>query len=142
MEFAALAGLVALGTAVSQLAAPNKKGPAPAAPISNRREGFHNLGVGILPQTMPPSDPAMPVPSEYYTVGLQKFLTQAEAANIKDLNDNSIFLLRRDLPAVSRLSNLRFRQLYKTEQRGVRLLLAQSHRKPLRIRQWLELSLI
>lgn len=87
MEFAALAGLVALGAAVSQLAAPNKRGPAPAAPISDKREGFRTLGVGILPQTMPPSDPAMPVPSEYYTIGVQKYLTPAEAANIKDLND-------------------------------------------------------
>ena len=72
MEFAALAGLVALGAAVSQLAAPNKRGPAPAAPISDKKEGFRTLGLGILPQTMPPSDPAMPVPSEYYTIGIQE----------------------------------------------------------------------
>lgn len=86
MEFAALAGLVALGAAVSQLAAPNKRGPAPAAPISDKREGFRTLGLGILPQPMPPSDPAMPVPAEYYTIGIQQYLTQSEAAQIKDLN--------------------------------------------------------
>ena len=87
MEIAALAGLVALGAAVSQLAAPSKRGPAPNAPISDKREGFRTLGVGILPQKFPPSDPAVPVPSEYYTLGVQNYLTQTEAATMKDLND-------------------------------------------------------
>ena len=73
MEIAALSGLVAIGYAVSQLA-------------SRPREGFRSLAVGILPQKLPPSDPAIPVPSEYYTIGVQKYLTKDEASSIQDLN--------------------------------------------------------
>lgn len=78
MEFLALSGLVAIGVAVSQLAKPVVK-PKP--------EGFRSLGVGILPQTEPPSDPAIPVPSQYYTVGVQKYLTPDEAIKVQDLNN-------------------------------------------------------
>ena len=81
MEIAALTGLVALGYAVSQLASPNK-----------RKEGFHTLGLGILPQKTPPSDPAMPVPSEYYTMGVQQFLTKDEAAKVNDINSRLNYL--------------------------------------------------
>jgi hypothetical protein len=75
MEIAAIAGLVALGYGVSQLGAKNVK-----------KEGYRTLGLQILPQNTPPSDPGMPVPSEYYTIGVQEYMTQAEAAKIKDLN--------------------------------------------------------
>ena len=78
MEFIALSGLVALGVAVSQLASATPKKVTP--------EGFRSLGVGILPQNQPPSDPAIPVPSEYYTVGIQKYLTVDEKAKVHDLN--------------------------------------------------------
>lgn len=83
MEIAALSGLLALGYAVSQMATPSKP---PQQQGSQRKEGFHTLGVGILPQDQPPSDPAMPVPSEYYTIGIQQYLTKEEASKIKDLN--------------------------------------------------------
>ena len=81
MEIAALSGLVALGYAVSQLASPNK-----------RKEGFHTLGLGILPQKLPPSDPAMPVPSEYYTMGIQQYLTKDEASKVNDINNRLNYL--------------------------------------------------
>jgi len=81
MEIAALSGLIAIGYAVSQLAT------SPRVTISTpKKEGFHTLGLGILPQTTPPSDPTMPVPSEYYTIGIQQYLTQEEAGKISDLN--------------------------------------------------------
>jgi hypothetical protein len=76
MEIVAIAGLVALGAAVSQLA---KNGATPPAPISSRKEGFHSLGLGISPISQPPS--------EYYTIGSQQFLTQKEASKLKELND-------------------------------------------------------
>ena len=81
MEIAALSGLIALGVAVSQLASATPK-PKPV-----NKEGFHTLGLGILPQSTPPSDPTMPVPSEYYTMGVQKYLSQEEAIHVRDLNN-------------------------------------------------------
>jgi hypothetical protein len=78
MELAALSGLIAIGVAVSQLAS------TPGARRKN--EGFRTLGAGILPQNLPPSDPAIPVPSEYYTIGIQQYLTQEEASQISNLN--------------------------------------------------------
>ena len=78
MELAALSGLVAIGVAVSQLASPSKK---------PTKEGFHTLGLGILPQNTPPSNPGIPQPNEYYTVGIQQYLTQQEAAQVSDLNN-------------------------------------------------------
>jgi len=83
MEIAALSGLLAVGYAVSQLAGGKK-------PI--QKEGFHTLGLGILPQKTPPSDPALPVASEYYTIGIQQYLSQQEAGKIKDLNDRLNYL--------------------------------------------------
>jgi hypothetical protein len=79
MEIAALSGLIALGVAVSQLASATPKN-------GKKPEGFRTLGLGILPQNQPPSNPGIPVPSEYYTVGIQKSLTQQEAAKVQDLN--------------------------------------------------------
>ncbi len=81
MEVAALTGLIAIGYAVSQLATPSKK-----------KEGFHTLGLGILPQKLPPSDPAMPVPSEYYTMGIQQYLTKDEASKVNDINNRLNYL--------------------------------------------------
>ena len=81
MEVAALTGLIAIGYAVSQLATPSKK-----------KEGFHTLGLGILPQKLPPSDPAMPVPSEYYTMGVQQYLTKDEASKVNDINNRLNYL--------------------------------------------------
>ena len=78
MEFIALSGLVALGVAVSQLASATPKKATP--------EGFRSLGVGILPQNQPPSDPALALPNEYYTIGVQKYLTADEMAKVTDLN--------------------------------------------------------
>jgi hypothetical protein len=75
MEIAAISGLIALGYAVSKIG---------SKPTIN--EGYRTLGLGILPQNKPPSDPAMPVPSEYYTIGVQQYMTQEEAAKVKDLN--------------------------------------------------------
>jgi hypothetical protein len=80
MEIAALSGLLAIGYAVSQLGRPAKK------------EGFHTLATGILPQPMPPSDPALPVPSQYYTIGVQQYLTKDESSKVKDLNDRLNYL--------------------------------------------------
>jgi len=77
MELAALSGLAILGYAVSNLASPSPK----------KMEGYRSLAVGILPQREPPSDPAMPVPSEYYTIGVQQHMTQDEASKVKDLNN-------------------------------------------------------
>ena len=75
MELAALSGLVAIGVAVSQLASTP---PRPQLPLHPGRfpqkEGFRTLGLGLMPQSIPPSDPAMPVPSEYYTIGIQQYL--------------------------------------------------------------------
>jgi hypothetical protein len=79
MEFVALSGLVALGVAVSQLASATPKKPKNA-------EGFHSLGLGILPQNEPPSGPAIPVPSEYYTVGIQQYLSADEKNMVNDMN--------------------------------------------------------
>ena len=87
MEFAALAGLVAIGAAVSQLASGNTKKPLNATAPTAHREGFRSLGVGIQPQNQPPSDPALPVPSEYYTVGVQAYLTTEESNHVRDLNN-------------------------------------------------------
>jgi len=78
MEIAALSGLIALGVAVSQLAGPSKK---------PTKEGFRTVGLGILPQKIPPSDPAIPVTSEYYTIGIQQYLSPDEAIQVRDLND-------------------------------------------------------
>ena len=84
MEIAAIAGLVALGYGVSKLGATNVK-----------NEGFRSLGMQILPQKTPPSDPAVPVPSEYYTVGIQQYMTQEEAAKVKELKKTKDILLQR-----------------------------------------------
>jgi hypothetical protein len=78
MEFAALSGLIAIGVAVSQLAS--------TTPQKNKEGFLHTLGLGILPQNKPPSDPALPNPTEFYTIGLQQYLTKEEASNITDLN--------------------------------------------------------
>ena len=77
MELAALSGLAILGYAVSNLASPSP----------SKKEGYRSLGVGILPQREPPSDPAVPVPSEYYTVGVQQYMTKDEASKVKDINN-------------------------------------------------------
>ena len=79
MEFIALSGLVALGVAVSQLAS--------STPKKVNTEGFHSLGLGILPQIQPPPDPAILLPTEHYTVGLQNYLTPQESRKIQDLNN-------------------------------------------------------
>ena len=84
MEIAALSGLIAIGVAVSQLASTT---PTARANTAATKEGFRSLNVGILPQRMPPSDPAMPVPSQYYTIGIQRFMTQEESAKVTDLNN-------------------------------------------------------
>jgi hypothetical protein len=84
MELAALSGLIAIGVAVSQLASTT---PTARANTAATKEGFRSLNVGILPQKFPPSDPAMPVPSEYYTIGIQRFMTQEESAKVTDLNN-------------------------------------------------------
>jgi hypothetical protein len=85
MEIAALSGLIALGVAVSQLASPSGN---PTNPTNKtKQEGFRSLGLGILPQNQPSSDPAIPRPSEYYTIGVQQYLTQEEAIRVRDLNN-------------------------------------------------------
>lgn len=94
MEIAAFAGLSAIAYAVSQLVSPSTgKIPAGTSPQQAKaetrsigREGFRTIGLGILPQGEVPSDPAMPVPSEYYTIGIQQYMTQEEAAAVKSLN--------------------------------------------------------
>jgi hypothetical protein len=80
MELAALSGLMAIGYAVSQLASPSK-------PLLQQKEGFRALGLGVLPQQTPPSDPVMALPSEYYTIGIQQYLTQDESSQISELNN-------------------------------------------------------
>jgi hypothetical protein len=89
MEIAALAGLIGIGVAVSQLASPTPRGPATSPPLSNKKEGFRSLGVGILPASEPPSDPAIPQSASYYTIGIQQFLTPEEATEIRNLNDRA-----------------------------------------------------
>jgi hypothetical protein len=94
MEIAAFAGLSAIAYAVSQLVSPSTgKIPPGTTPSQARREtryigkeGFHTIGLGITPQGEVPSDPAMPLPSEYYTIGIQQYMTQEEAAAVKGLN--------------------------------------------------------
>ena len=81
MELAALSGLMAIGYAVSQLASPSK--PSNQLP----KEGFRALGLGVLPQPTPPSEPPVPFPTQYYTVGLQQYLTKDESTKISELND-------------------------------------------------------
>lgn len=85
MELAALSGLMAIGYAVSQLASPSK--PLRPSQQVKQNEGFRTLGLGILPQETPPSEPAVPFPSQYYTVGIQQYLTQDESSKISELND-------------------------------------------------------
>jgi hypothetical protein len=80
MELAALSGLMAIGYAVSQLASPSK-------PLLQQKEGFRALGLGVLPQQTPPSDPIMALPNEYYTIGIQNYLTQDESSQISELNN-------------------------------------------------------
>ena len=80
MEIAALSGLVALGVAVSHLATGTPKRVA-------KPEGFQTLGLGILPRNTPPSDPAIPVGSEYYTIGIQQYLTPEEGIQVRNIND-------------------------------------------------------
>ena len=76
MEFVALSGLIALGVAVSQLAT--------GTTTATKKEGFHSLGLGLLPQSEPPTIPA---PSDYYTIGIQKYLTEKESINLNDINN-------------------------------------------------------
>ena len=80
MELAALSGLMAIGYAVSQLASPSR-------PLLQQKEGFRALGLGILPQQTPPSDPVMALPNEYYTIGIQNYLSQDESSQISELNN-------------------------------------------------------
>jgi hypothetical protein len=88
MELAALSGLVAIGVAVSQLASTTPRQQLPVHPGRfPQREGFRTLGVGILPQKVPPSDATMPVPAEYYTIGVQQYMTQEESSMVSDLNN-------------------------------------------------------
>ena len=88
MELAALSGLIAIGVAVSQLASTTPRQQLPVHPGRFlQKEGFQTLGLGILPQKVPPSDPVMPVPSEYYTIGIQQYLTQGESSMVSDLNN-------------------------------------------------------
>jgi len=88
MELAALSGLVAIGYAVSRLASAPPRQVEPLHPGRYpQKEGFRTLGLGILPQNQAPSDPAMPVPSEYYTIGIQQYMTQEEASTVTDLNN-------------------------------------------------------
>ena len=77
MEFAALSGLIAIGVAVSQLASTTPQ---------KTKEGFHTLGLGILPQKTPPSEPTLPTSSKYYTIGIQQYLTRDEASKVTELN--------------------------------------------------------
>jgi hypothetical protein len=87
MEIVALSGLVAIGVAVSQLASAPARPQLPVHPGRYpQREGFQTLGLGLSPQNNPPSSPIMPTPSEYYTIGIQQYLTQEEAAKISELN--------------------------------------------------------
>ena len=80
MEIAALSGLVALGVAVSHLATGTPK-------RVSKPEGFQTLGLGILPRNTTPSDPAIPVASEYYTIGVQQYLTPEEGIEVRNIND-------------------------------------------------------
>jgi len=75
MELAALAGLSALAYAVSKLGG-----------TTTKKEGFHSLGLGIQPTDKPPSID-IPTPTSYYTVGSQQYMTQEEAAQVRDLNN-------------------------------------------------------
>lgn len=79
MEIAALSGLLALGYAVSQMASPRTQ-------MARTNEGFRTLGVGILPQDQPPSNPGIPTPSQYYTIGIQQYLTAEEINKVEGLN--------------------------------------------------------
>jgi hypothetical protein len=93
MEIAVLAGLSAIGLAVSQLAPSSSLLSGTQTKDVKRlaqsigKEGFRSLGLQVLPDSQAPSDPAMPLPSEYYTIGIQQYLSQEEAATIKDLNN-------------------------------------------------------
>ena len=93
MEFVALSGLIALGVAVSHLAT-GAKVPTPTGgvPTPKEAEGFRNLGLGILPQSTPPSNPGTPVPSEYYTVGIQNYLTPQELTKLQDIKNRINYL--------------------------------------------------
>ena len=84
MELAALSGLVALGVAVSHLASNPKK--QQVVQQSQTREGFQVPRPGILPLNAPPSDSSIPEGAEYYTVGVQQYLTPEEALSVRDLN--------------------------------------------------------
>lgn len=112
MEIAALAGLLGLGVAVSQLASATPRGPAGPPPLNNKKEGFRSLGVGILPQSMPPSDPALPRPAEYYTIGIQQWLKQDEAAEVKDLNDRVNMLSATGAPEGVQAMKARLQTIY------------------------------
>lgn len=80
MEIAALSGLVALGVAVSQLASTSPK-------KAQNKEGFRALGMGVVPQKTAPSDPVMPSGNEYYTIGVQQYLTPEEGVQVRNIND-------------------------------------------------------
>lgn len=84
MEFAALSGLIAIGVAVSQLASTTPQ---------KSKEGFHSLGLGILPQNQPPSAAPLPNPTEYYTIGVQEYLTRDEASKVTELNSRINYMV-------------------------------------------------
>ena len=89
MELAALSGLMAIGYAVSQLASSSK--PLQVLNEKQGKEGFRALNLGMSPQNTPPSEPSLE--SQYYTVGIQQFLTQDESSRMTDLNSRLNFLV-------------------------------------------------
>ena len=113
MELAALSGLMAVGYAVSQLASPSK-------PVVKPKEGFRTLALGILPQNMPPSDPAIPVPSQYYTIGIQQYLTQDESKQIESLNNRLNAVAASGAPASTEVQAIRAKIQTITERAATR----------------------
>ena len=113
MELAALSGLMAVGYAVSQLASPSK-------PVVKQKEGFRTLGLGILPQNMPPSDPAIPMASQYYTIGIQQYLTQDESKQIESLNNRLNAVAASGAPASTEVQAIRAKIQTITERAATR----------------------
>ena len=89
MELAALSGLMAIGYAVSQLASSSK--PLQVLSEKQGKEGFRGLNLGVSPQNTPLPEPSLE--SQYYTVGIQQFLTQDESSRMSDLNSRLNFLV-------------------------------------------------
>ena len=114
MELAALSGLMAVGYAVSQLASPSR------SVVQQKKEGFHTLGLGILPQNIPPSDPAIPVPSQYYTIGIQQYLTQDESNQIESLNNRINAVAASGAPGSTEIQAIRARIQTITEKAATR----------------------